>query len=92
MSNNLFDSYEFITGIFYNKRTATYFKFLQTNESVKMIPLKDVKFKEIVKEVRFPIWLLRHSLGVKSGEEDYSSLICTGKLSGLSFGTAATPK
>jgi Ni,Fe-hydrogenase III large subunit len=74
MSNNLFDSYEFITGIFYNKRTATYFKFLQTNESVKMVPLKDVKFKEIVKEVRFPIWLLRHSLGVKSGEEDYSEV------------------
>jgi Ni,Fe-hydrogenase III large subunit len=74
MSNNLFDSYEFITGIFYNKRTTTYFKFLQTNESVKMVPLKDVKFKEIVKEVRFPIWLLRHSLGVKSGEEDYSEV------------------
>ena len=42
MSNNLFDSYEFITGIYYNNRTSTYFKFLQTNESVKMIPLKDV--------------------------------------------------
>ena len=65
MSNNLFDSYEFITGLYYNKRTSSFYKFLQTNESVKMVPMKDIKFKEIVKETRYPMWLLKHSLGVK---------------------------
>jgi Ni,Fe-hydrogenase III large subunit len=74
MSNNLFDSYEFITGLYYNKRTSSFYKFLQTNESVKMVPMKDIKFKEIVKETRYPMWLLKHSLGVKGGEEDYSEM------------------
>jgi Ni,Fe-hydrogenase III large subunit len=74
MSNNLFDSYELITGIFFSRRNSCFYKFLQNNESVKMIPLKDLKLKDIVKEIRFPLWLLKHSLGVESGEEDYSDI------------------
>ncbi|HMW07174.1 MAG TPA: metal (Ni/Fe) hydrogenase large subunit [Leptospiraceae bacterium] len=75
MSNNsLFDSFEFITGLFYNKRTSTYYKFLQNNESVRMVPLKDAKLQDILKEIRFPIWVLRHSLGVEGGEENYSDV------------------
>ena len=50
MPNNLFDSYEIVTGLFYNQRTSSYFKFLQTNDSVKMVPVKEVKFKEIIKQ------------------------------------------
>jgi hypothetical protein len=74
MPNNLFDSYEIVTGLFYNQRTSSYFKFLQTNDSVKMVPVKEVKFKEIIKQIRFPMWLLKHSLGVKGGEENYSEV------------------
>ncbi len=74
MSNSLFDSYEFITGLFYSQKNSCFYKFLQNNESVKMVALKDLKLKDILKDIRFPIWLLRHSVGVKSGEEDYSDV------------------
>ena len=65
MPNNLFDSYEIVTGLFYNQRTSSYFKFLQTNDSVKMVPVKEVKFKEIIKQIRFPMWLLQQVLELK---------------------------
>ncbi len=74
MSSSLFDSYEFVTGLFHSKKNSCFYKFLQNNESVKMIPVKDVKFKDIVKDIRIPIWLIRHSLGIASGEENYSEI------------------
>lgn len=74
MLNSLFDSYELITGLFHSKRNSCFYQFLQNNESVKMVPLKETKVKDIIKEICYPMWLLKHSLGVSGGEEIYSDI------------------
>ncbi|MBK8395313.1 MAG: metal (Ni/Fe) hydrogenase large subunit [Leptospiraceae bacterium] len=74
MSYNLFDAYEIVTGLYFNKRTSNYYKFFQTNDNLKMEVLKDVKLKDLVNDTRNPIWLLRHSLGVSAGDENYSEV------------------
>jgi Ni,Fe-hydrogenase III large subunit len=71
---NIFDSFEIITGIHKEYKTENFIKFIQDNDSIKVEFVKDTRFKDIVKDIQIPIWLLRHSLGVSGLEEDYSGI------------------
>ncbi len=68
-------TYNSITGFFHNKRNQDFFIFKQDEKSVKMEKIKNPNLKIIFKNYQYPLWLLRHSIGVPGGEENFSDTI-----------------
>ena len=71
---NIYDSFEFVTAVFNHRRSSTLYKFLQNSDSIRMLTVKESKFKEFARDIQIPLWALKHSLGVSSGEEDFSNI------------------
>ncbi|MDX1960931.1 MAG: metal (Ni/Fe) hydrogenase large subunit [Leptospiraceae bacterium] len=59
------------SGIFLNPIDKTFYKFIQYPNSIEMIKVKS-SLEKILQDSTNPIWMLRHSLGISGGEENYS--------------------
>ncbi|MCB1189361.1 MAG: metal (Ni/Fe) hydrogenase large subunit [Leptospiraceae bacterium] len=70
-----YEEYQSTTGLFYHKRTDKYYSFFQKYDSVFMNTLETTNYNEIIHNRHFPLWMLRHSLGVPGGHEDYSTYV-----------------
>ncbi len=71
---NIFDSFEIVIGIHKEFKTENFYKFIGDSDSIRLEILKDIRFKDLVKDIQIPIWLLRHSFGINGSEEDYSDI------------------
>ncbi|MCZ8157392.1 MAG: hydrogenase-4 subunit E [Leptospira sp.] len=64
-----------ITGLFQTKSDPTFYHFLAEHHGVTMEKVPDKKSPiDFLMDEKYPIWLLRHSLGKDMGPEDYSAL------------------
>lgn len=68
-------SYEAITGIFQLERTKEFYSFTQSATKTLMnLPFK-AQISDLLSDSKYPLWLLRHSLGIESEElEDYTQI------------------
>ncbi len=69
-------SYNAITGIFQLSRTSEFYSFTQSATKILMDPPFHAQVLDLVSNPKYPIWLLRHSLGMESEEiEDYTKIL-----------------
>lgn len=61
-----------VTGFYPRKGKKGYNRFWLSNEGIEH-EIVEYSEKEAFEDTANPIWILRHSLGVDQGEEDYSS-------------------
>ncbi|MCX7998366.1 MAG: metal (Ni/Fe) hydrogenase large subunit [Leptospiraceae bacterium] len=68
-------SYNAITGIFQLARTGDFYSFTQSaTNTLISLPFKTT-ISDLLKDPKYPLWLLRHSLGIESEElEDYTKI------------------
>jgi Ni,Fe-hydrogenase III large subunit len=74
----MFDQYEhehlFVDGVFSFNNNKSFYK-LSHNHLGEFSLEEKKSFSDITNDTSIPLWLIRHSLGVSSGEEDTSSFI-----------------
>ncbi|EMJ98135.1 hypothetical protein [Leptospira alstonii] len=61
-----------VTGLYPRKGKKGYHRFWISNDGIEREVIEHSE-KEVIEDSANPIWILRHSLGVDQGEEDYSS-------------------
>jgi len=63
------------TGLFLTKADHTFYHFLLDDHKIRMEKVTDKKSPiDFLMDEKYPIWMLRHSLGSDMGAEDYSLL------------------
>ncbi|MGJ4747448.1 metal (Ni/Fe) hydrogenase large subunit [Leptospira sp. SA-E8] len=63
-----------VTGIFHTSETKQTHRFWLTREGIEKETLSKTAEKSLYEDHSNPIWILRHSLGVDQGPEDYSHI------------------
>ncbi|HMV78434.1 MAG TPA: metal (Ni/Fe) hydrogenase large subunit [Leptospiraceae bacterium] len=61
-----------VSGFFKNSFRGKNYSFLQDSDSIAMFETEDA-VSSIIKNIHYPLWLLRHSIGIPGGEENYES-------------------
>ncbi len=63
------------TGLFHRKSENAFYHFLLEDQNIRMEKVSDKKSPiDFLMDEKYPIWMLRHSLGMDMGPEDYSTL------------------
>ncbi|TGL57944.1 hydrogenase-4 subunit E [Leptospira ognonensis] len=63
------------TGLFHSQSENVYYQFILEDQSIRIQKVTDKKSPiDYLMDEKYPIWMLRHSLGSDMGPEDYSLL------------------